>query len=128
MECFRCRTEMQKTIFESVLVDYCPECKGFWLDGGEFERALNDERFDVEKSFAEAKMEKAQEGSVRPSDCQCPRCVVGQLKPFKRSNVRLDQCDGCNGIFFDQGELDALFNAEKLGFFGRFFAHVRGLI
>ena len=119
---------MKKTIFESVLVDYCPECCGFWLDGGEFERTLNAEEFDVESALISAKMEMMDEKDVRNSSWKCQKCPTGVIRPYQRSGLKLDKCDKCGGIFFDKGELNALFIAEKPGFLQRLSDYVRGIV
>jgi Zn-finger nucleic acid-binding protein len=118
---------MKKTIFESILVDCCTNCWGFWLDGGEFERALKGEAFNVEATFALAKMEKLDEKEVRNASHKCQRCPDGEIVPYKRSGIKLDKCNQCGSIFFDKGELDALFLAEKPGFLSRVSAYLRSL-
>jgi len=53
-----------------VVVDYCPECKGIWLDTDEFEaiiKSLTDELLD--KSFSDyikASLEEAKELIIGP--------------------------------------------------------------
>jgi Zn-finger nucleic acid-binding protein len=41
------RTEMKKVsfnIYTDIILDYCPACGGFWLDGGELERINHEVR------------------------------------------------------------------------------------
>ena len=128
MQCLRCQNEMSKTIFESVLVDYCPICQSFWLDGGEFEQALKGEKFDVEKAFHDAKSETKTEGKLRQSVYFCPKCRTGSIKAVTRNGVKLDQCDLCSGLWFDEGELESLFKAESMKFFERMWGFLKVLI
>lgn len=35
------------------------------------------------------------------------------MMTFNRQGVRIEQCEGCRGIFLDRGELDQIINAEE---------------
>ncbi|GAB2558456.1 TFIIB-type zinc ribbon-containing protein [Kribbella endophytica] len=41
----------------------------------------------------------------------CPKCR-GAMRMYERSNVTVDQCTECRGIFLDRGELEKLVDAE----------------
>ncbi|MGC4937051.1 zf-TFIIB domain-containing protein [Kribbella sp. DT2] len=41
----------------------------------------------------------------------CPKCR-GAMRTYERSNVTVDQCTECRGIFLDRGELEKLLDAE----------------
>jgi Zn-finger nucleic acid-binding protein len=41
----------------------------------------------------------------------CPKCR-GAMRTYERSNVTVDQCTECRGIFLDRGELEKLVDAE----------------
>ncbi len=42
----------------------------------------------------------------------CPKCQA-PLRPVDRQGVHLDQCENCQGIFLDRGELERLITAES---------------
>ena len=128
MQCIKCQDTMQKTIYESILVDYCPSCKSFWLDGGEFDLIIKGKEWDVEKAFTEAEIEKTKESKDNQDFSLCPRCNKGVLRSLRRSGVRIDQCDKCDGLFFDEGELESLYRAEKMNAFQRIWEHVTSLL
>ncbi len=44
---------------------------------------------------------------------KCPKCS-GNLKAVIANGIEIDQCDNCNGIWFDVGELDWLLDVPKL--------------
>jgi uncharacterized protein len=48
MLCPGCQTELKMTERQSIEIDYCPQCRGVWLDRGELdkiiERAQREER------------------------------------------------------------------------------------
>lgn len=41
----------------------------------------------------------------------CPKCQ-GSMRTYERSNITVDQCTECRGIFLDRGELERLVDAE----------------
>lgn len=113
MLCFRCRNEMQKTVFDGVLVDYCPECRGFWLDAGEFELALKEEDVDTQTLWKKAQQENLQESIACAQTGKCPSCLMGDMKMVKRDDIDVDECDQCHGIFFDKDELSKCHEKQK---------------
>ena len=43
---------------------------------------------------------------------RCPKCGH-ELVEEERSGIKVDRCKRCGGVFFDQGELDLLLQAEE---------------
>ncbi len=41
LQCPNCSTEMQLMQKNEVEIDYCPRCKGVWLDRGEIDKIAN---------------------------------------------------------------------------------------
>ena len=48
----------------------------------------------------------------------CPKCG-GRMRTYERSEIVVEQCEECRGIFLDQGELERLVEAEGGGWSGR---------
>ena len=71
---------------------------------------------------ARRKRERAQlEASTQPpaTTVQCPKCGQG-MKEEDIGSIRIDRCSGCEGIFLDRGELEAIMlhrSEERRGFF-----------
>lgn len=40
MKCPNCNTTLMMTDKQGVEIDYCPECRGIWLDRGELEKIV----------------------------------------------------------------------------------------
>lgn len=40
MLCPSCRTELQMTDRQNIEIDYCPQCRGVWLDRGELDKLI----------------------------------------------------------------------------------------
>lgn len=41
----------------------------------------------------------------------CPKCR-GAMRTYERSGVTVDQCEQCQGLFLDRGELERIAEAE----------------
>ena len=98
---------------DTILIDYCPECYGIWLDFGELENLLN-KKIEKNKLFKDKLT-----GPLRPSENKkeiknCPLCNKGlDIKKYYNSNIYLDICSICGGIWFDSGEFAVLYLNNK---------------
>lgn len=116
--CLRCGEELREHTFPGagVLVDRCPACQGIWLDKGELELLL--ERLAAVTSQAhEARpaseaMLRAQQlvddlQVARQEQSSCPKCKA-RLHHLRRRGMLIETCSGCQGLWFDAGELSIL--------------------
>lgn len=80
-----------------IEVDYCPSCRGSWLDAGELGLILKgDAGFDHAPLLKDA----------RRSDRRCPVCSVRMRDALLgESGIRVDHCPLQHGIWLDAGEL-----------------------
>jgi hypothetical protein len=103
---------------------FCGTCYGFWAAGDALARGVSDPGF----------VHPALEAAVAPRRC---RACFGHLKPdhscakcgepipaldcpscrktmerFEREGAQLDQCDACDGIWFDTGEIVRVFGLK----------------
>lgn len=97
---------------EDVEIDYCTDCSGIWLDTGELEQLLNAP--DKVKGMLES-FRVDSESSERMR--KCPICdkkmqkiVVGSSKPV----LLIDKCRRGDGLWFDKGELQDIFDRAEL--------------
>lgn len=102
LTCPKCSSTMEVLAFAGIDIDSCPFCNGCWLDNQEVSqmtRSRGRERLKVELS------------QTKPSDLVCPRCrkasmLVGEHVHI--ANLILDQCQECQGVWLDRGELTSL--------------------
>jgi Zn-finger nucleic acid-binding protein len=45
--------ELKPTERQNVEIDYCPRCRGIWLDRGELDKILDRSRKDTSRRYAE---------------------------------------------------------------------------
>jgi uncharacterized protein len=112
MICPACSSPMNEVRAHATTVDLCPGCKGIWFDDKELVdvlRALVDSKtLGTEKAsfFADGRRPVSAKDSSE-ANRSCPRCKSRLVKYNYAydSNVILDKCPGCQGIWADGGEV-----------------------
>jgi len=75
----------------------------------EFEKRKQIEEEKQKKLIEEEKKELRELHFMR-----CPKCGM-QLIEIDFKNIKVDKCSGCDGIWLDAGELEAVSKLEKSG-------------
>ncbi|GMQ91496.1 MAG: hypothetical protein BMS9Abin11_0805 [Gammaproteobacteria bacterium] len=115
MHCPIDNNELEKQTYEAdIEIDVCPRCAGIWLDRGELEAIEetieNDYIEELEKfpdyvgnAYTMALQKKA-------AEITCPDCNTAmERKEYAyTSQIMIDKCPKCHGIWLDKGELEAL--------------------
>ena len=117
---------MDKRRARGVLLDYCSSCSAIWLDGGELD-ALRAGRARSESELAEQEQNETvdEPGRAVTVSSLCPRCQREMSIAFF-GDVEVDWCDGCGGLYFEQGELAAVLAAQRMGPLEKLWARIRG--
>ncbi len=112
MDCPVCKNAMITLELADVEIDYCTDCRGIWLDSGELELLLGDQK-QSKKLLKSLKIDKKTTEKPR----KCPIClkkmekiVVGTSAPA----LLLDKCSRGDGLWFDKGELQEIFERAQL--------------
>jgi len=61
MNCPHCHVALSMSSREGIEIDYCPQCRGVWLDRGELDKI-------IERSTPEAPEERAPKQAYRDDD------------------------------------------------------------
>jgi uncharacterized protein len=64
MKCPACQIDLHMTERQGIEVDYCPQCRGVWLDRGELDKII--ERSIPDRSTAEVFDQRPYERHVPP--------------------------------------------------------------
>ena len=95
-----------------VEIDHCTDCGGIWLDAGELELLLGD---------SEKAKQLLDSFKIDPNCTEKPRKCPICLKKMRKIIVGLsaptlliDKCTKGDGLWFDKGELQNIFNRAKL--------------
>ena len=102
-KCPACKKEMVLTKNHGVSTRSCSTCGGVWLSKGELNAILHPEDWDVEFCTTE------HGADAPPSGKKCPECPNTDLRKgnfIEYSNIAIDYCPKCGGIWLDRGELD----------------------
>lgn len=99
MICPKCHAALTKKYYKGMMeVDYCPHCRGMWLDFHELDQ-LEDVAFDQDHY----------KGSLihreYPVECKCPACESPMLEfQYRLYDLKLDFCPQKHGFWLDAGE------------------------
>ena len=99
-----------------VELDRCESCGGFWFDDGEVSAlaphlARDAGVPDLDLNIVHEKPKVVQ----RDEERICPRCSLA-MRTFNycyNSNIMLDRCSGCGGVWMDGGELEEVISYVK---------------
>jgi hypothetical protein len=100
MNCPKCKGELTPFDFQGLNLDFCEECSGIWFEKGElaFYTETSDDIPDFQSALKRAVI----------THSACPQCRSTQLveTPFMdSSDLKIDICPSCQGIFLDNHEL-----------------------
>jgi Zn-finger nucleic acid-binding protein len=113
MICPRCQKELKQALFYNTEVDYCPNCLGLFFEEDEL-RFAKDEKdrnlvwLDIDLWRDEKKFK------LNLGMRLCPYCRVPLYEVFYgSSNIVVDVCNICKGIWLDRGEFKKIINYLK---------------
>ena len=117
MNCPNDGTLLSQLSYEGdVEVDVCRQCRGIWLDHGELERIQETLEHDYSEDLknipdrAIKAYEMARQLGAGALERQCPRCARALRKEEYGfcSQIIIDVCSECRGVWLDTGELQSL--------------------
>jgi len=91
-----------------------------YLDEEEYFYNLNKELIERKRKELDARRAEQRAKELRAAHwMRCPKC--GQkMEEVELSGIMIDRCTGCEGVFFDKGELELLLESkEPKGFLGK---------
>ena len=105
MNCPKCEQALSAKEVRGIEVDQCPSCRGIWFDDSELETILEHSRSDLRPLRS-----GREEDTLNRQSGKCPRDGQSMMRvcSAKKSEVVLDVCPECSGIWLDVGELDKL--------------------
>src|SRR5690349_15573211 len=105
MRCPHCPDEPLVALeHQRVELDYCPECRGIWLNAGEIELIYGDAA--AARDFLESRNKVPRGEKPR----HCPECGKRMNKEATEGArpIIFDRCPRGHGLWFDHGELAAV--------------------
>lgn len=104
MNCPNCSAELVAVERQKVELDWCPECRGFWFDGGELRLlGMTLDTASAVSNFSDFSDLPAAPSPENPR--RCPRCRGKMDKILAGDDALIDRCPSGDGLWFDKGEL-----------------------
>ena len=114
MNCPNCKQEtLEKITFYKNQVERCSQCNGIWFDQGELRRSKDEE--DQFLKWLDVDLWK-DGGKFRVSNSSkiCPVCKVNLYEVnYGDSDIGVDICNKCKGIWLDEGEFKKIISYLK---------------
>ena len=112
MKCPRCRTALNTSHFHDIEIHTCAACGGEFVPGAMLPRILEMRRTEFDSAML-LEVEGREPVYGVPAeeldeDVACPACSAA-MRPLNYAGdtaVIVDRCDGCDGVWLDQKELD----------------------
>jgi len=118
MKCPVCQTTLSPSFYAGQTIDICKQCGGVWFDSEELSPVVKTvaEQNDIPPlSVKETLNRTAPEPLCAEQDKLCPRCNIptSLFNYSYDSNIFLNRCPSCRGIWADRGELRQLARYSK---------------
>ncbi|MCD6270310.1 zf-TFIIB domain-containing protein [bacterium] len=110
MFCPNCKAELKKAVFYNTEVSYCPKCLGIWFDFDQLNRAKDEK--DKDLNWLDIDLwEDQTKFKIAKKDKLCPVCSVPLYSvSYGDSDIEVDVCNLCHGIWLDRGEFKKIIN------------------
>lgn len=113
MSCPFCKQSLEKIIFYNVEIDYCPACLGLWFEEDEL-RLAKDEKDKNIRWLDIDLWDKKTSFKISPGQKLCPDCRFPLYEvDYGDSQIRVDLCNLCYGIWLDRGEFKKIIEYLK---------------
>ena len=113
MECPACHSALSRRHYHRLYLEVCPSCRGIWFDPGnlnEFIEDLLDNNPDIPPLSLQPRDKTINLFTLREPVRTCPRCgqPLEKVNYGGDSNIVVDRCPACGGIWTDGGEIEKM--------------------
>jgi Zn-finger nucleic acid-binding protein len=110
LNCPVCESGLSTTQYEGISVDWCPGCRGVWLDTDELARVVESREAKISPSILQETLALARTGVPQEDSDRrlaCPRCAqaMSAINYNYSSGIIVDRCPEAHGTWLDGGEL-----------------------
>ncbi len=102
MKCPVCKEPTIVLELDEIEIDFCTACGGIWLDAGELDLLIEDEK---EREILLSSFQKDVEHTEKPYRCPICRKKMDKVYVGENKDVLIDKCPDNDGLWFDKGEL-----------------------
>jgi Zn-finger nucleic acid-binding protein len=109
MKCPDCSHELKPLNYKGIQIHECGHCKGRWFDRDELRQAKDRTDQDLRWLDFDPFGADADKNKTPSRGKQCPRCEIRMdAIKYDRSNVTIDKCPQCFGIWLDHNEFEGI--------------------
>ena len=113
MNCPACHSALAKKRYREIVLDVCPKCRGVWFDRRELSDFIDlylQDHEDLPDSTIQLNKSVTSVAAVHEPRRPCPSCEEQLIKVNYAydSNIIVDKCLSCNGVWVDRPELKQL--------------------
>lgn len=114
-KCPRDGTRLSLIRVSGVVLDKCHHCDGIWCDAGELKELKRAKVKEVEEALEKSYGNPLAQVEKLDGPMRCPVCDGRLIEQTYAVTLpmRIDKCDSCFGIWFDDRELDAALGKPK---------------
>jgi len=108
MKCPGCSGEMEFSDVGGAQLHICISCSGIWISYSSISAMMQ-----LEGSYANPTSLSSKLAYCATSNLKCPECVDSNLRILNQTDVELDACQNCVGLFLDHGEMERLISGYR---------------
>ena len=82
MKCPNCNVNLMMTDRNGIEIDYCPECRGVWLDRGELDKIIERSAQNSKPAYTDSYSDKQRYPSDRDNHYKKKKGLLGELFDF----------------------------------------------
>ena len=111
MNCPKCNSELFTFEIDGMKLEQCNSCEGMWFDKEEL-RQVKD-KADANLNWMDFEIwEHTDKFKLGKQKYNCPNCNdVMEVLDYDKTNVEIDYCKSCEGVWLDKGEIQKLIEA-----------------
>jgi uncharacterized protein len=114
MKCPDCNSLLKPLDCKGVVIQECIGCSGKWFERDELQKVEAKEDDTVRWIDFEPFGKDTEKLSVVSQETTCPKCSKKmQSLKYMKSNVVIDKCPTCKGVWLEAGELAKIVNYLK---------------
>ena len=113
MNCPLCQSALERKRYRDIDIDACPACSGIWFDQGELGEFLHryvEDHQDLPNSTIQLDLAVTTVEHLREPIRSCPHCnqPLDKVNYAYNSNIIVDNCLACGGVWVDGSEVKQL--------------------
>lgn len=113
VKCPKCEKDLKEVPFQGVKADKCSSCKGYWFEKDELRKAKDEKEESL--NWMDVDLWKNEESfKISKDKKMCPDCGLPLYEVnYGDSNIKIDVCSICEGVWLDEGEFKKIINYLK---------------